>query len=417
MDPNSDPPPGGDPPQPSVSHTLPHEEARSSTILAAPPPVVAADDNEEEDAHSLLSNSDDDSIHEAPVAWDPFAASTPVAPPPPVFTPATTATAAAPAKDNTSAPVMAMPEPHISTVLMPGQQKPVMPVPPAYTPGYGMPPQIIQQVVVTPPAYQPPQAGGIQPGSNAYKLGGVGGGGVGDEIEKGKMYAPTGLADRPVSDDFKEREKRKQRNVMCYWLSCSAFSIYWMCALLLFLIPLGALLVFFYWSSRVQLNAVSIEGVSGSVKAPDDKALLMDVNVKVQITNKNSNVVNLTNVLASTWVGGNGGLLKKKSLGDAILNNTQIDGKAQSTVTLPIHLRFDQDTDPNWAGLTEVLKGCGRGGGGKRSIDMQVTTGATTILMGRDVHLSGTQTVKMDCPIPDDFTSDLTNQIQAKLKS
>jgi len=415
MDPNSDPPPGGDPSQPSVSHThLPHEETRSSTILAAPPPVVAADDNDDEDAHSLLSNSDDGSLHEAPVAWDPFAASQPVAPPPPPFT----AAAAAPAKDITSpAPVMAMPEPHISTVLMPGQQKPVQP---AYTPVYGMPqPQIIQQVVVTPPAYQPPQAGGMTyTGSDAYKLGGgVGGVGVGNDIEKGKMYAPTGLADRPVSDDFKEREKRKQRNVMCYWLSCSAFSIYWMCALLLFLIPLGALLVFFYWSSRVQLNAVSIEGVSGSVKASDDKTLLMDVNVKVQITNKNSNAVNLTNIQASSWVGGSGGLIKKKSLGDATLNSTLVDGKAQTTVTLPIHLRFDQDTDPKWAGLTEVLKGCGRGGGSKRSIDMQVTTGATTILMGRDVHLSGTQTVKMDCPIPDDFTSDLTTQIQAKLKS
>jgi len=288
---------------------------------------------------------------------------------------------------------------------------------PGYMPVYGMPqPQIIQQVTIAPPAYQPPQTGMGYTGSQTIPGYTPGGG----EIEKGKFNAPTGPADYggtgAVLDNFKEREKRKQRNVMCYWLSCSAYSIYWMCALLLFLIPLGALLVFFYWSSRVQLNAVSVEGVSGSVKAPDDKALLMDVNVKVQLTNKNSSPVNLTNIQASSWVGGDGGLIKKKSLGDATVSSTLVNGQGQAVITLPIHLRFDQDSDPKWAGLSEVLKGCGRAGGGKRAIDMQITTGATTILMGRDVHLSGTQTVKMDCPIPDDFNSDLTTQLQAKLK-
>jgi hypothetical protein len=226
----------------------------------------------------------------------------------------------------------------------------------------------------------------------------------------------------PSSTKSKQKDLEKNsptmgQNTFCYLGACSAFSIYWCCMLLLFVIPLGGILVFFWWSSRIQISLAGSTTVAGSATAPDANSLLFNMTVRVKVTNKNSSPVLLREVVADAWFGGSGGFIQKKEIGHGrIASNVTVPGHSDSTVDIPVQMRFEASTDPSFAALEQVVRGCGRVGGGKREIEMQVKVGVGATVDGRQLRTGVADTARVACPLADDFKSDLVTKVVGDLK-
>lgn len=438
-DPVSDPiptPPASDP-TPTPTETTP--QAGTSTVpsirpFSASAPLFTAgstnpnttitlveDVSDDDDANSIITvstaDSDDDrrvrvsqfdlppvggSSTEKPMEWDPF--ETPSAPPPidPIV------------------PV-AFPEPQLPDGPRPADIQ-VIQVPmttaqpaPVYAPSgvQVMPPGVLPPSYPGMPSSAPPYSfgqGGYTPSAfstaPAQPIGG----------EKSMPAQPS--TSKSMKKDLEKNNGSDQTNAFRYLGACSVYSIYWCCMLLLFVIPLGGLLIFFWWSSRIQVSLASASAVSASARAPDANSMLFNMTIKVRVNNKNSSPIQIKEIVTDAWFGGHGGIIRKKEIGNGRIvgTNMTVQGRMESTFDVPVQMRFEASTDPQFKALEEVVRGCGRVSGGKREIEMQVKVGMSTVVGSKSLRTGVSDTMRVACPLPDDFKSDLITKVVDDLK-
>lgn len=377
---------------------------RTAVVLTAPPPAKGGaseyEDNDEDDLHSISSQSTRGGHHSDTqhAAWDPFASNIHAQPASSTTTTAPTlgapTTAPGTAADNQSEVYMPGSAGAASVPFVP--PKVVMPFAPMQGPmvdhtgqpvympnagGYGQLPQQPQ------PTVPPPQA-------VAYS-------GVGDSAGRPGMYKPNVELGG---------EKQPSR--------CSFGKLYWTCACILFLVPLGLIIGFIVLSNRVKIVAMEAHGVNGTISSPDTKAFLMNIEVKLKIVNKNSVGINITTLNIDTAIPPSyGGPRGAKQLGTYSKEELiKVEQGGEKIIPITIPLRFDADSDPEFKSLMEVIKSCGLVGGGLRPFTLKVSTSALGKVVGKDVAFKTSDSLDVACPIPSDFKSDLLTQLVEKAK-